>query len=288
MTIELRHLRAFLVIAEEGNVTRAAARLHIGQPALSRTLRQLEDHLGARLADRSTHHLELTAEGRVFRDKAAAAVAAVETALDPAGLRSWPLRLGHTWAALGDRTVALLRRWDETRPGTPLELLRVDDPTAGLTRGKVDAALLRGPVTAPGLRTEVLAHEDRVVVMAADSPLAALPRITLADLTAHPVALNTVSGTATPDLWPVAARPATTLPVTNTDEWLMTIAAGRAVGVTTSATPGNHRHPSLAYRPLADAPPVPVSLCWRRGPTHPALPSLQALAREVLAVGARG
>ncbi|WP_369215861.1 helix-turn-helix domain-containing protein, partial [Streptomyces flavofungini] len=64
MTIELRHLRAFLAIADEGNVTRAAARLRLSQPALSRTLRQLEDHLGALLADRSTHHLELTARGR--------------------------------------------------------------------------------------------------------------------------------------------------------------------------------------------------------------------------------
>ncbi|MEV6227671.1 LysR family transcriptional regulator [Saccharopolyspora shandongensis] len=283
MTIELRHLRAFLVIAEEGNITRAAARLHLSQPALSRTLRQLEVHLGARLVDRSTHHLELTAEGRTFRDKAAAAIAAVDTALDPGGLRSWPLRLGHTWAALGDHTVPLLRRWDETRPRIPLELLRIDDRTAGLTQGKVDAALLRGAVTWPGLRTELLLSEERVVVMAADSPLAALPRVTLADLAAHPIALNTVSGTTTLDLWPPTARPAATIEVTNTDEWLIAIAAGRAVGVSTSATPSSHTNPSLVYRPLADAPAVPVVLAWREGLGHPAIPDLLALAREVLA-----
>ncbi|WP_078868773.1 LysR family transcriptional regulator [Streptomyces sp. NRRL B-1347] len=288
MTIELRHLRAFLVIAEEGNVTRAAARLHVGQPALSRTLRQLEDHLGARLADRSTHHLELTAEGRTFRDKATAALAAVETALDPAGLTSWPLRLGHTWAALGDHTVALLRRWDETRPGVPLELLRVDDRTAGLTRGTVDAALLRGAVVAPGLRTELLRMEERVVVMPKDSPLAALPRLTLADLTDRPIALNTVSGTTTPDLWPSAAGPAATIEVTNTDEWLIAIAAGRAVGVTTSATPSNYAHPALVYRPLADAPPVPLVLAWREGLGHPAIPDLVTLVHEILATGTTG
>ncbi|MEV6953031.1 LysR substrate-binding domain-containing protein [Streptomyces sp. NPDC051183] len=285
MTIELRHLRAFLAIAEEGNVTRAAARLHLSQPALSRTLRQLEDHLGARLVDRSTHHLELTAEGRTFRDKAGAALAAVETALDPGGLRNWPLRLGHTWAALGDHTVPLLRRWDERHPGTPLELLRIDDRTAGLTQGKVDAALLRGAVTPAGLRTELLLSERRVVVMPADSPLAALPQVTLADLVAHPIALNTVSGTTTPDLWPATDRPTATIEVTNTDEWLMAIAAGRAVGVTTSATPSNHIHPSLVYRPLADAPTVPVFLAWREGPGHPAIPHLVALAHEVLTAG---
>ncbi|MFD9333915.1 LysR family transcriptional regulator [Streptomyces sp. NPDC060028] len=285
MTIELRHLRAFLAIADEGNVTRAAARLHLSQPALSRTLRQLEDHLGSRLVDRSTHHLELTAEGQTFRDKARVALAAVETALDPEGLRGWPLRLGHTWAALGDHTVPLLRRWDETHPGIALELLRVDDRTAGLTQGKVDAAVLRGEVASAGLRTEPLLSEQRVVVMPADSPLAALPRVTLADLTPHPIAVNTVSGTTTLDLWPPAIRPAATIEVTNTDEWLIAIAAGRAVGISTSATPSNHMHPSLVYRPLADAPTVPVLLAWREGPGHPAIPDLLALVQEVLAAG---
>ncbi|PWI14031.1 LysR family transcriptional regulator [Streptomyces sp. Act143] len=283
MTVELRHLRAFLVIAEEGSITRAAARLHMSQPALSRTLRQVEDHLGARLVDRSTHHLELTAQGRVFRDKAAAAVSAVDTALDPGGLSSWPLRLGHPWAALGDHTVTLLRRWDETHPGTRLELLRVDDRTAGLTRGRVDAALLRGAVTAPGLRTELLAWEERVAVLPSDSPLTALPRVTLADLVDSPIALNTVAGTTTMDLWPPTARPLATIEVTNTDEWLMTIAAGRAVGISTTATPGSHAHPSLVYRPLTGAPPVPVVLAWREGAGHPAIPDLVTLAHEVLA-----
>ncbi|MFI0773948.1 LysR family transcriptional regulator [Streptomyces sp. NPDC021212] len=282
MTIELRHLRAFLAIAEEGNVTRAAARLHLSQPALSRTLRQVEDHFGARLVDRSTHHLELTAEGRTFRDKARAALAAVETALDPRGLRSRPLRLGHPWAALGDHTVPLLRRWDETHPGTPLELLRIDDRTAGLTQGKVDAALLRGEVTAAGLRTELLMSEERVVVMPADSPLAALPRVTLADLAAHPIAVNTVSGTTTMDLWPPTARPVATIEVTNTDEWLIAIAAGRAVGISTSATPSHHTHPKLVFRPLMDAPAIPVALAWREGLGHPAIPNLVALAHQVI------
>ncbi|WP_159041797.1 LysR family transcriptional regulator, partial [Streptomyces aureus] len=78
MSIELRHLRCFLAIAEESSLTRAAARLHLTQPAVSRTLAALEHHLGARLVDRSTHHLALTAEGRAFQDRAAAALAAFE------------------------------------------------------------------------------------------------------------------------------------------------------------------------------------------------------------------
>lgn len=285
MTIELRHLRAFLAIAEEGNVTRAAARLHVGQPALSRTLRQIERHLGARLVDRSTHHLELTAAGRLFHDKAAVALAGVDAALDPRGLRSWPLRVGHTWAALGDHTVPLLRRWDETYPDIPLELRRIDEATAGLAQGTVDAALLRGTVTGSGLATRVLLRERRVGVVSADSPLASLSQVTLADLAAYPLAVNTVSGTTTPDLWPPTARPASTVEVTNTDEWLVAIAAGRAMGVSTTATPRNHTHPSLVYRPLVDAPAVPVVLAWREGPGHPAVPDLVTMAREVVGDG---
>ncbi|WP_242644586.1 LysR family transcriptional regulator, partial [Streptomyces laculatispora] len=148
--VEIRHLRAFLAVADESSVTRAAARLRLTQPAVSRTLAALERHLGIRLVDRSTHHLVLTPEGVAFRDKAAAAVAAFDEALDPGGLRRWPLRLGHAWSAFGRYTTPLLRSWQERYPQTPLELLRIDDRTAGLTRGEVDAALLRGPVDAPG------------------------------------------------------------------------------------------------------------------------------------------
>ena len=174
--VELRHFRAFLAVADAGNVTRAAAALRLTQPAVSRTLAALEQHLGVRLVDRSTHHLALTPEGVVFRDKAAAAVAAFDEAVDSGGLR----RL----AAAARARLVRVRPVHHTAapqlagavPGDPLELLRIDDRTAGLTRGEVDAALLRGPVDAPGLVTEVLFSEDRVAAVTADGPLAAHPR----------------------------------------------------------------------------------------------------------------
>ncbi|MFB6876528.1 LysR family transcriptional regulator [Streptomyces sp. NPDC056323] len=280
--IEVRHLRAFLAVADEGNVTRAAARLRLTQPAVSRTLAALERHLGIRLVDRSTHHLVLTPEGVAFRDKAAAAVAAFDEALDPGGLRHWPLRLGHAWSAFGPYTTPLLRRWQELYPQTPLELLRIDDRTAGLTRGEVDAALLRGPVEAPGLVTEVLFDEDRVAAVAADGPLADRATLRLADLADETVVLNTVSGTTTVDLWPPGSRPTATLTVANTDDWLTAIAAGRGVGVSAASTAGMHPHSGVAYRPLVDAPSVPVLLARRDVPGHPALPALTALVHEIL------
>ncbi|MFC4609181.1 LysR family transcriptional regulator [Streptomyces maoxianensis] len=281
MSIELRHLRCFLAIAEESSVTRAAARLHLTQPAVSRSLAALEKHLGTRLVDRSTHHLALTAEGLVFRDKAAAAVAAFDEALDATRLRHWPLRLGHAWSALGPYTTPLLRRWHREHPDTPLELLRIDDRTAGLARGEVDAAVLRGPVDTPGLITELLFTEPRVAAVTSDGPLAARASLTLADLTTGPVILNTVSGLTTLDLWPAESRPTRVLTVANTDDWLTAIAAGRGAGASVASTAEMHPHPGVSYRPLSDAPPVAVVLAWRESAAHPAIPQLAALAREV-------
>ena len=68
----------------------------------------------------------------------------------------------------------------------------------------------------------------------------------------------------------------------------MAIAAGHAVGISTTATPGNHTHPSLVFRPLVDAPPVPVVLARREGPGHPAVSDLLALTHAVPARGAAG
>jgi DNA-binding transcriptional LysR family regulator len=288
MTAELRHLRAFLAIADAGSITHAAAALRIGQPSLSRTLRQLEEHLGVRLVDRSTHHLELTAEGRTFRDKAAVALTALDEALDPTRSGNRPLRLGHAWSALGRSTTPLLRRWQEEHPDTPLDLLRIDDRSAGLLGGRVDVALLRGALPqeeAGRLHTRLLLREHRVAAVPADSEEAVRDDpLTLADLARHPVALNTVSGLTTLALWPEESRPdpSRVVEVANTDDWLGAIAAGRAVGASTSATAEMHPHPGVAYRPLADAEPVPVRLVWRAAPGHPAVPALVKLALDVL------
>ncbi|GLF97251.1 LysR family transcriptional regulator [Streptomyces yaizuensis] len=283
MSIELRHLRCFLAVAEEASVTRAAQRLGISQPTVSRTLAALERDVGARLVDRSTHHLGLTEEGRVFREKAAAAVAAFDEALAPGRLGHRPLRLGHAWSALGAYTTPLLRRWAREQPDIPLELVRIDDRTAGLARGEVDAAVLRGEAAgaAPELVAVELFREERVAAVTADGPLAARDRLTLADLADGPVVVNEVSGVTTPGLWPEGARPVVTVPVTTTDDWLTAIAAGRGAGVSVVSTAETHPHPGVVYRPLPDAPRVPVLLAHRVGAAHPALPRLLAVAREV-------
>ncbi len=153
MNVELRHLRALAAIGDEGTITDAAAALHIGQPALSRTLQQLESRVGVRLVDRTTRTLHLTAAGRRLYERAHAILRQLDDALAETTAVRRPLRLGFAWSTLGDRTVPLLRAWRERHPDTPVRVHRHDDPEAALRRGDVDAALLRtAPADGAGLR----------------------------------------------------------------------------------------------------------------------------------------
>ena len=285
MAVDVRHLRCFLAIAETGTITRAAATMHVTQPAMSRTLSQLERHLGTQLVDRSTHHLRLTAAGVAFQVRAAAAVAAVDSAVDPAQLGAWPLRVGHAWSALGRHTTPLIRRWEEAHPGVPLQLLRIDDRLAGLADGSVAVAILRDPDPTPALTTELLLTEPRLAVLPSDSPLAGRDRLELRDLSDQTVSINTVSGTTRLTLWPAPIRPSNVVEVTNTDDWLAIIASGRAVGVTVASTAEVHPYPGVSYVPLEDAPEGVVVLAWTTPPTHPAIPDLVALAHDVIRRG---
>ncbi|MCO5995860.1 LysR family transcriptional regulator [Actinoallomurus rhizosphaericola] len=269
MNVELRHLRALAAIGDEGTITGAAAVLHISQPALSRTLEQLESRLGVRLVDRTTRSLALTEAGRRLYERAHRILHQLEDALTEAATGTRPLRIGFPWAALGARTVPLLRGWREEHPGTPLEVHRCDDPEAALRRGEIDAALLRtAPVPDAGLEVRSLYRERRLAAVPEDDPLARHPSVRLTDLADRAVVLCATAATTT-GLWPEGRRPRT-FEVANVDEWLTVIATGDAIGVTAEATAHSHPHPGVRYLPLSDAPPVVVRLAWPRTPAHPA------------------
>lgn len=285
MDLELRHFRCFVAVVDSGSVTAAAARLHLTQPALSRTLRQLEESLGVLLVERTTRTLRPTAEGRVFYEKAVTVLAAVDEATDVARLRRWPLRLGYAWAAAGRHTSTILTGWRAAQPDVPLTVRRVDDRTAGLARGVVDVALVRVRLDDPSLHVEVLFEEGRCAALPAEHPLARRDAVALAELADETVAINVTSGSTTLELWPAGHRPAATVDVTNTDEWLTLIGAGQAVGVTTTSISFLCRYPGVAYVPLPDAPRVPVYLAWRHDNRHPYLADFVALAHRTVRSG---
>lgn len=269
VNVELRHLRALAAIGDEGTITDAAIALRISQPALSRTLDQLERRLGTRLVERTTRRLALTEAGQRLWEHAHRILNQLDEALAEVVAGGRPLRVGFGWAALGRRTVPLLRGWRAAHPDTPARVRRCDDPEAALRRGEVDVAFMRTEPADPALASRVLYREPRLAAVPDGSPLAGRDTVRLADLADQPVALCSTAATTSADLWPEEARPAT-FEVPGVDEWLTTIALGEAVGVTTEATGHSHPHPGVRYLPLADAGEVAVRLVWPRTLTHPA------------------
>ncbi len=287
MTVEARHLRCFLAIADAGSITQAAIRLHLSQPALSRTLTQLERELGVQLITRSTHHLQLTDAGQRFRTAATKGLRAFDQALASVAVDVPTLRFGHTWAA-STYTAAIARAWNTAHPDRGLHLQRGEDRTAGLSSGDVDVALTRGPIQDTSMHTATMITEDRVAVLPASHSLAGRDGLTLADLADQRLIVQTSAGMTTPELWPPSRRPTVGLEVTTTDDWLIAIATGAGIGVSVASTAELHPHPDVHFVPLTDAPSVPLLLVWPRIDAHPHVRDFIQIAREATQHAALG
>lgn len=280
--IEVRHLHALVALTEEGTFTDAAIRLGVTQSAVSRTVRALEDLVGSRLVERTTRSVALTPGGvRCYR-AAVQALAALDDVVDAVHDRVRPLRVGYSWAALGRHTTTVLRRWRAEHPDVELEVHRFDERDGGLRRGAADLAVVRGEFDEPGISTSLLLAEARMAVLPVGHRLAGAPTVSLADLVADTV-LTTAYGTTTLDLWPAGHRPARSLRVDNTDEWLTEIAGGLAIGVTAESTAAQHPHPGVVFVPLADGGTIDVRLAWPTGHAHPAVAEFVALVERVVA-----
>lgn len=267
-SVELRHLRGFLAVADELNFTHAAARLRIGQPALTRSVRALEEALGARLLDRTTRTVELSDTGRQLYDELAPLLTRLDSTLRGT-TRAAVLRLGFTSqlpAACTDLTAAF-----EQSTGAGVRLVRKNAPLAGLDTGACDIAVVRGeiPAGAP-VRDRILLHEPRVAVIARDSThLAGRRVVDWTELAGLPLVVNTVTGTTRPDLWTCAQRPQLACTADNFDEWLEAVAADHGVGIAPEPVVRRHRHPGLRYVRLKNAPLVAVHLAIPARNAHP-------------------
>lgn len=284
MNVELRHLRALAAIGDHGSITAAAKALHVTQPALSRTLDQLERRLGVRLADRTTRHVALTEPGKRFWEHSHRILTSLDSALADV-VRPQPLRLTFAWAALGRFTIPFLRQWRAEHPDVLVRIRRSDDPEAALRRGEADVAVLRTGATGTGLAHVALIEEPRIAAVADDHPLASRAELVLDDLVGETVAVCETAATTSADLWPAGARPRT-VDVPGVVEWLTAIATGTAVGVTAAGTSYHHPEPGVTYLPIADAEPVTVHLAWPAPVPHPSTEAFVALARRHLAATA--
>jgi len=149
--MELRHLRYFVVVAEEENITRAAVRLHVSQPPLSRQIRDLEDELGVALLHRNAKSVRLTEAGRIFCDEARAVLKRTDEAVQVARLLAKGARkhlhIGYAPSLTVEILPSALRAFEGEAPGTRVSLhdLSTEEMIHGLGDGTLDVALIIRP-----------------------------------------------------------------------------------------------------------------------------------------------
>lgn len=181
-------LACFIAVAEELHFGRAADRLHMTQPPLSRQIQQLETELGVQLIDRSTRSVALTPAGVAFLPEARRILQLAEGAMltvqrVPAGDLGTVV-VGFTAASAHAVLPRLLERARELLPDVKLDLREMVTAAQieGLATGELDLGMARPPLKRPGLVSRPLLHEQLVAALPAAHPLAVLPRqLTLTD-----------------------------------------------------------------------------------------------------------
>jgi DNA-binding transcriptional LysR family regulator len=188
MTLELRHLRHFVAVAETRSFSAAAARLYVSQQAVSRVIQQLERELGVRLLDRTTRSVELTDAGRSLLSSAKRSIATTEAAFEEVRQLgrdnpTRPLRLD--LASTGLETPALILQQMRLRhPELPIHLVEDGLPRGlnALLEGRLDALLGLANDCPPDVTVEPLHHEPILLGMASTHPLAGLDVVPVARL----------------------------------------------------------------------------------------------------------
>ncbi|MFO1447482.1 MAG: LysR family transcriptional regulator [Opitutaceae bacterium] len=193
--MELRHLRYFVAVAEEENVTRAAARLHVSQPPLTRQIHDLEDELGFALFDRTGKAVRLTDAGRVFLDEVRTVLARIDSAVTAARTVAegvgGELHVGYAPSPTAGFLPEALRAFQRRAPGVRVTLHDQTSPEmlAGLREGRLHAALIMEPprAAAPGIVFEPVRSHAMVVAVPPAHRFARKRGLTVADVVREPI-----------------------------------------------------------------------------------------------------
>ena len=280
--LEARQLRYFVAVAEELHFGRAAERLGMAQPPLSRAIRELERQLGVVLLERTTRHVRLTEAGKVFFRDARTALDAITAAgrrARHAGQPAPRLRL----ALKADNDAGLLPQilsaYAGEQAAAPVELVLGGrgEQAQAVRDGRADVALLSSPFDDRGLDFEPLIAEPRLAALAAADPLAGRPCLRLADLAGRSLPDGTPAshgGTAGPrpaagagdrephpagESTPVAAASHT---ISDLTQIFSLIELGSIVCFLPASVARRYPRPEIAYRPVSDLQPATLAVAW--------------------------
>jgi DNA-binding transcriptional LysR family regulator len=254
--MESRPLRYFVAVAEELNFARAAERLGISPPPLSRAIRALESDLGAVLFERTTHSVALTPAGEVLLTEARFALEALEAA----GRRARRVaatgpKLVLTVKADGDAGLleSVLARYAADPAAVPVtvRLCAWHEQSRLLRQGEADVALVYEPYDRTGLDAEPLTTEPRVAALPASHPLAARAALGVADLGLRPGDVHRYIDEVRGKGHDLA-------------QLLTLVGLGEAVPLLPASVADRYPRPGIVYRPVRDAPPAVLAVAWPR------------------------
>jgi len=285
--LDLRKLRSFVAVAEDLHFGRAAERLHIAQPVLSRQIRRLEQELGETLLVRTSRGVALTPAGLHLLDEARSLLAAASAA----GRRFRALTRGERSLALGffigDDVTEALQAFSRRCPDASVTLLRTywHDQVDVLLDGRADVGFVHLPITETGLELLPVRSEPRLAVLSIGHPAAGQGAISIADLADDPVIVQRGAPPAWEAFHNVDPRPDGRSPrrgpaVDNLEEKVQQVAARRAISFVPASVAAAYLHPGVVYVPVTDIPAIQVCLAWRSGPRSPLVAAFVASVTE--------
>ena len=283
--LEVRQLRYFVAVAEELHFGRAAGRLGMAQPPLSRAIRDLERQLGVVLLERTTRQVRLTTAGEVLLRDARTALEAVTAAARrarQAGSPSPGLRVALKADVDGGLLPQILDAYCADDAALPPELVLggFGEQPQALREGRADVGLLLCPFDDRGLDSEPLLTEPLLVALAAADPLAARTRLCLADLAGRRLPGGSAASHGRP-AGPRRAREAP--PASNLSEIFSLVETGSVVFFAPASVARRYPRPGIAYRPVSDLPDSTLAVAWPQDARSPAVAAFVRAACTVAA-----
>ncbi|WP_024820731.1 LysR substrate-binding domain-containing protein [Arthrobacter sp. 31Y] len=293
--MEISQLRAFLAVAEELHFGRAAERLHMAQPPLSRIIKQLERELGTRLLDRTTRSVKLTSSGQALIAPASEVLESLRRAEDAVRSaddgESGLVRIAFAGVSTHPLVARLARLVRSQRPGIQLELSSQNFAQPAMTKlvqSETDIAFGRWDVIPADIASKVVMRDSLVIALPDTHPLAGARRLSISRLATDGfISLPAYEGAVLPDRLRRLAHdngfvPSIVQVAPDTQTALALVSAEVGCHLTLGSVAGNATDPHVVFVPLEDfTTDVDLRAAWRRQDPNPAL---RAVLAEVMSL----
>ena len=299
--MELRQIKYFVTVAEELNFRRAAERLYMEQPPLSRQIRHLEKELGVELFHRTKRGVSLTEAGQAFLDEARLTLTQAELAVQAAKLASrskqTTLKIGFSICTFNRLLPEIIQAFRQDFPDVEVNLQEMTTvaQVKALQASEIDVGFLHLPIHADDLHTEVVIVDQFVAVLPENHPLAKLPQLSLRSLAEEPFVL--FSRQAKPDFYEqliktcqqVGFTPRIVQEATPPEVAISFVAAGVGVSLVT-AIHQEKQNSGVVFRTVSEAiagggalpiAPLEIAIAWQQNNKSSVVRSFVDLAKKI-------